>query len=72
MYLQHMLMKIRKTILKFTFKPSIMSIVFASFKQFKLPISIKMSVTILQIVAFVCMKFEFMNYFFANLVVAWW
>ena len=72
MYLQHMLLKTRKTILKFTFKPSIMSIVFASFKHLKLPISVKIPVTKLQIVAYVCMKFEFMNYFFANLVVAWW
>ena len=53
MYLQHMLLKIRKTILKFTFIPSIMYIVFASFKDLKLPISIKMPVTILQIV-YVC------------------
>ena len=61
MYPQHMLLKIRKTILKFTFIPRIMPLVFASFKHLKLPINIKMPV------------FEFMNDFFAtcSLVVAW-
>ena len=53
MYLQHMLMKIRRTILKFTFIPSTMSIVFASFKHLELTISIKIPVTILQIV-YIC------------------
>ena len=69
MSLQHMLLKIRKTILKFKFIPSIMSIVLASFK---LPISTKMPVTILQNVCLhgsYSSKFEF---FFANLVGAWW
>ena len=52
-----------------------MSIVFTSFKHPKLPISIKIPVTLLQIV-YICMteyisKFEFMNYLFANLLVAW-
>ena len=46
MHLQHMILKIRKTILEFTFIPSIMSIVFASFKHLKLPINGKMPVTI--------------------------
>ena len=41
-----------KTILKFI--PSTMSIIFTSFKHLKLPISIKISVTVLQIV-YVCM-----------------
>ena len=73
-YLQHMLLKIRKTILKFTFIPSIMSIVFAPFKHLKLPIGIKMPVT----TACLCLhdsyssELEFMNYFLANPVVAWW
>ena len=68
----YMLLKIRKIILKLTFTPSIMSIVFASFKHLKLPISIKMPVTVLQIVD-ICMTATavFANYFFANLVVAW-
>ena len=52
---------------------SIMSIVFTSFKHPKLPISIKIPVTLLQIVH-ICMtaiaKFDFMNYAFAKLVVA--
>ena len=52
-----------------------MSIVFASFKHPKLPISIKIPVALLQIV-YICMTaiisyFEFMNYLFANLLVAW-
>ena len=46
MYLQHMLLKIRMN----TFLESIMSIVFTSFKHPKLPISIKIHVTLLQIV----------------------
>ena len=53
-YMQHMLLKIRKkTILEFTFL-SIMFIVFISFKHPKLPISIKIPVTLLQIV-YICM-----------------
>ena len=56
-----------------------MSIVFTSFKHPKLPISIKIPVTLLQIV-YICMtdtaisricEFEFVNYLFANLLVAW-
>ena len=54
MYLQHMLLKIRKkTFWKFTFS-MFMSIVFSSFKHPKLPISIKIPVTLLQIVH-ICM-----------------
>ena len=60
-----------------------MTIVFTSFKHPKLPISIKISVTLLQII-YICMtenylylhdiyisKFEFMNYLFANMLVPW-
>ena len=47
-----------------------MSIVFTSFKHPKLPISIKIPVTLLQIVSYIS-KFELMNYLFANLLVAW-
>ena len=54
MYLQHIYLKIRKTILKFTFIPSTMSIVFESIKHLKLQISIEIPVTILQIV-YICM-----------------
>ena len=53
MCLHHMLMKIRKPILKFIWT-IIMSIVFASFKHPKLPISIKIPVPLLQIV-YICM-----------------
>ena len=52
-----------------------MSIVFTSFKNLKLPISIKIPVTLLQIVYIFhdssISKFEFVNYLFANLLVAW-
>ena len=51
-----------------------MSIVLTSFKHPKLPIIIKIPVTLLQIV-YICMtaiwKFKFMNYLFANLPVVW-
>ena len=72
-YLQHMLQKIRKAILKFTFIPRIMSLVFASFKHLKLPISIKMPVTVncLCLQHSYSSKFEFTSNFFANLVIAW-
>ena len=50
----------KKTVLKFTFIPSIMSLAFASFKHLKLPISIKMHVSILQIV-YVCMTATTLN-----------
>ena len=40
----------KETILKFTLKPSIMSIVFVPFKHLKLPISIILPFTIPQIV----------------------
>ena len=53
-----------------------MSIVFTSFKHPKLPFSITIPVTLLQIVYIVVhdsyiSEFEFMNYLFANLVVVW-
>ena len=53
-----------------------MSIVFTSFKHRKLPISIKIPVTLLQIVYknlhYSCISmFEFMDYLFANPLVAW-
>ena len=44
--------------------------VFTSFKHPKLPISIKIPVTLLQIV-YICMTAISMNYLFANLLVAW-
>ena len=47
-----------------------MSIGFASFKHLKLPISITIPVTLWQIV-YIVTKFDFINYAFAKLVVAW-
>ena len=47
-----------------------MSIVFTSFKQPKLPISIKIHVPLYLHDSFIS-KFEFMNYLFANLLVVW-
>ena len=69
-----MLLKIRKNLFGNLHFPSIMSIVFTSFKHPKLSISFKNPVTLLQIV-YICMtaisKFQFMNYLIANLLVAW-
>ena len=49
----------------------IMAIVFTSFKHPELPpISIKIPVNLPQI-SYIISKFEFMNYLFANLLVAW-
>ena len=52
-----------------------MSIVFTSFKHPKLPISITIPVTLLHFFLYLhdsyISKFEFMNYLFANLLVAW-
>ena len=76
-YPQHMLLKIRKTTILFgkLHFPSIMSIVMTSFKHPKLPISIKISVTLLQIVYILhysyISKFEFMSNLFAKLLAAW-
>ena len=48
MYLQHNVNENKKNYFEINIYTSIMSIVFASFKHLKLPISIKMPVTILQ------------------------
>ena len=52
-----------------------MSIVFTSFKHPKLPISIEIPITLLQNCLYLhdsyISKFEFKNYLFAKLVVAW-
>ena len=53
-YIQHMLLKNGRNIFGNLHFPSIMSIVFTSFKHPKLPISIKIPVTLLQI-AYICM-----------------
>ena len=47
-----------------------MSIVFTSFKHPKLPISIKIPVTLYLHDSYIS-KFEFMNYLFDNLLVEW-
>ena len=69
MYQQHMLLKLRKPILKYTLNKYHVHWL-SSFKQLKLPISIKVPVTIWQIV-YIYMTAIFMNYAFAKLVVAW-
>ena len=65
----------KETKFKFTLKPSIMSIVFASFKHLKLLISISIPVTIPKSCLYLhdsyISKFDFRNYLFANRVVAW-
>ena len=54
MYLQHMLLKQGQKLFGNLHLPSIMSIVFTSFIHPKLPISIKVPVTLLPIV-YICM-----------------
>ena len=73
MYQQRMLLKLRKPFLKYTLNKYHVHWL-SSFKHLKLPISIKIPVTIWQI-GYINMTaispFDFMNYFFAKLVVAW-
>ena len=73
LYQQHMLLKLRKPILKYTLN-KYHAHWLSSFKHLKLPISIKIPVTVWQIV-YIYMtaitKFNFMNNDFAKLVVAW-
>ena len=66
----------KETMFKFTLKPSSMSIVFAPFKHLKLPISITIPVThyttnCLYLEDSYISEIDYMNYLFANLVVAW-
>ena len=73
MYQQHMLLKLRKPILKYTLTEYHVHWL-SSFKHIKLPISIKIAVTILQIVYIyitATSQIDFMNYAFAKLIVAW-
>ena len=71
MYQQHMLLKLRKPILKYTLNIGFLS----SLKHLKLQISIKIPVTIwlncLYLHGSHITKFDFMNYAFAKQVVAW-
>ena len=69
MYQQHMLLKLRKHILKYTLNCSIMSIGFASFKHLNLPISTKIA-NCLYLHGSFFTKFDFMNYAFAKLLLA--
>ena len=70
-YLQHML---QEQLCEHLHLPSVISIVFASFKPFNVPFRIKIPVSLLQMVYILhdsyISKFEFMNYLFNNLVVA--
>ena len=73
---QHMLLKLRKPILKYTLNKYQVHWL-SSFKHLKLPISIKIPVTIIIVADCLYLhdsyitKFDFMNYAFAKLVVAW-
>ena len=81
MFLQHMLLKLRKHILKYTLNKylvnclclqiSIVSIGFSSFKHLKLPISIKIHVTIMANRLYLhdsYIIFDFVNYAFCMVV----
>ena len=68
-YQQHMLLKLRKPILKYTLNKYPVHWL-SSFKHLKLPISIKIPVTISQIV-YIYMTAISMNYAFVKLVVIW-
>ena len=69
MYQQHMLLLLRKPILKYTLNKYHVHWL-SSFKHLQLPISIKIPVTIWQIV-YIYMTAIALNYAFAKLVVAW-
>ena len=69
MYQRHMLLKLRKPVLKFTLNKYHVHLL-SSFKNLMLPISIKIPVTIYLHDSYMT-KFDFMNYAFAKLVVAW-
>ena len=73
-YLQHMLLKLMEPILKYTFIKNHVHYL-CLFKHLNLPISIKIPVTIWQIVYIymtaISPKFDFKIYAFAKLVVVW-
>ena len=69
MYQQHMLMKLRKPILKYTLNKYHVHWL-PSFIHLKLPISIKMANCLYLHDSYIT-KFDLVNYAFANLVVAW-
>ena len=70
MYQQHMLLKFRKPILKYTLNKYHVHWLF-SFKYLKLPISIKIWQIVCIYMTAISPKFDFVNYAFATLVVAW-
>ena len=71
MYQQHMLVKLRKPILKYTLNKYHVHWL-SSFKHLKLRISIKIHMVNCLYLHDSCItKFDFMNYAFAKLVVAW-
>ena len=69
MYQQHMLLKLRKPFLKYTLNKYHVHWL-SSFKHLKLLISIKMANCLCLHDSYIS-KFDFMNYAFAKLVVAW-
>ena len=69
MHQQHLLLESRKPILKYTLNKYHVYWL-SSFKHLKLPISIKIPVTIWQVVYIYMTAFDFMNFAFAKLVVA--
>ena len=66
MYRQHMLLKLRKPILKNTLNKNHVHCI-SSFKHLNLPISIKIPVTLYSHDSYITL-FDFMNYVFAKLV----
>ena len=69
MYQLHMLLKLRKPILKYTLNKYHVRWL-SSFKQLNLPISIKIPNCFYLHDSYIT-KFDFINYAFAKLVVAW-
>ena len=69
MYQQHMSLKLRKPNLKYTLNKYHFHWL-SSFKQFKLPISIKIVTNCLQLHDSYITNFDFVNFAFAKLVVA--
>ena len=74
MYQQHMLLKLRKPFLKYTLNKYRVHLI-SSFKHLKLPLSIKIPVTTMANYLYLrdsyTTKYDFKNYAFAKMVVAW-
>ena len=69
MYQQHILLKLRKPILKYTQNKYHVRWL-SSFKHLKLPISIKITDELLYLHDSYITKFDFVNYAFAKLILA--